>query len=207
MTSAMASDHEEIIEDQLHNPAFLQDLRQQMIKFAFLQLSSLPQAEDVVQEALTSAFQHLDSFKGRAAFKTWVFAILKNKIIDVIRQKSRLVAMTELFKDEESELSIDALFDASGHWHKYEAPQAWQSPEEMIEQADFWIIFEACLNHLPAKYAQVFMMREVIELSSNEICSKLELSISNFNVLMYRSRTRLRECLENKWLLKEDCSC
>lgn len=206
MTSAMASDHEEI-EDQLHNPAFLQDLRQQMIKFAFLQLSSLPQAEDVVQEALTSAFQHLDSFKGRAAFKTWVFAILKNKIIDVIRQKSRLVAMSELFKDEESELSIDALFDASGHWHKYEAPQAWQSPEEMMEQADFWIIFEACLNHLPAKYAQVFMLREVIELSSNEICSKLELSISNFNVLMYRSRTRLRECLENKWLLKEDCSC
>lgn len=206
MTSAVASDHEEI-GDQLHNPAFLQDLRQQMIKFAFLQLSSLPQAEDVVQEALTSAFQHLDSFKGRAAFKTWVFAILKNKIIDVIRQKSRLVAMTELFKDEESELSIDALFDASGHWHKYGAPQAWQSPEEMMEQADFWIIFEACLNHLPAKYAQVFMMREVIELSSNEICSKLELSISNFNVLMYRSRTRLRECLENKWLLKEDCSC
>ncbi|MBN6521813.1 RNA polymerase factor sigma-70 [Acinetobacter pittii] len=206
MTSAVASDHEEI-EDQLHNPAFLQDLRQQMIKFAFLQLSSLPQAEDVVQEALTSAFQHLGSFKGRAAFKTWVFAILKNKIIDVIRQKSRLVAMTELFKNEETELSIDALFDASGHWHKYEAPQAWQSPEEMMEQADFWIIFEACLNHLPAKYAQVFMMREVIELSSNEICSKLELSISNFNVLMYRSRTRLRECLENKWLLKEDCSC
>lgn len=206
MTSAVASDHEEIGE-QLHNPAFLQDLRQQMIKFAFLQLSSLPQAEDVVQEALTSAFQHLDSFKGRAAFKTWVFAILKNKIIDVIRQKSRLVAMTELFKDEESELSIDELFDASGHWHKYEAPQAWQNPEEMMEQADFWIIFEACLNHLPAKYAQVFMLREVIELSSNEICSKLELSISNFNVLMYRSRTRLRECLENKWLLKEDCSC
>lgn len=206
MTSAAASRHDDL-GDQLHNPAFLKDLRQQMIKFAFLQLSSLPQAEDVVQEALTSAFQNLDSFKGRAAFKTWVFAILKNKIIDVVRQKSRLVAMSELFKDEESELSVDELFDASGHWHKYEAPQAWQSPEEMMEQSDFWIIFEACLDHLPAKYAQVFMMREVVELSSNEICSKLELSISNFNVLMYRSRTRLRECLENKWLLKEDCSC
>lgn len=206
MTSAAASRHDDL-GDQLHNPAFLQDLRQQMIKFAFLQLSSLPQAEDVVQEALTSAFQNLDSFKWRAAFKTWVFAILKNKIIDVVRQKSRLVAMSELFKDEESELSVDELFDASGHWHKYEAPQAWQSPEEMMEQSDFWIIFEACLDHLPAKYAQVFMMREVVELSSNEICSKLELSISNFNVLMYRSRTRLRECLENKWLLKEDCSC
>ncbi|NNP69955.1 RNA polymerase factor sigma-70 [Acinetobacter sp. Ac_5812] len=206
MNSASAHNHEDFL-DQLHNPAFLQDLRQQMIKFAVLQLASLPQAEDVVQEALTSAFQHLDSFTGRAAFKTWVFAILKNKIIDLIRQKSRLVSMSELFKDEESELSIDALFDASGHWHKYEAPQAWLSPEEMMEQQDFWIIFDACLNHLPAKYAQVFMLREMIELSSNEICEKLELTVSNFNVLMYRSRTRLRECLENKWLLKEDCSC
>lgn len=69
------------------------------------------------------------------------------------------------------------------------------------------MIFDTCLNHLPAKYAQVFMLREMIELSSDEICEKLELSISNLNVLMYRSRVRLRECLENKWLLQEDCSC
>ena len=117
------------------------------------------------------------------------------------------MTMSELFNDEESELSIDALFDASGHWHKYEAPQAWPSPEEMLEQHDFWIIFNACLNHLPAKYAQVFMLREMIELSSDEICEKLGITVTNLNVLMYRSRTRLRECLETKWLLKEDCSC
>ncbi|HQW54264.1 MAG TPA: RNA polymerase factor sigma-70 [Acinetobacter sp.] len=192
---------------QLQNTEYLHDLRQQMMKFAVLQLSSFQQAEDVVQEALTSAFEHLKSFSGRAAFKTWVFAILKNKIIDLVRQKSRLVTMTELFDDPESDLSIDELFDSGGHWHKYEVPKAWQSPEEMIEQHDFWIIFDACLNDLPAKYAQVFMLREMIELSSEEICQKLELTISNLNVLMYRSRARLRECLEDKWLLKGDCSC
>lgn len=206
MSAEPANRNEEIFQ-QLQSPAFLIDLRQQMLKFAILQLSSLELAEDAVQEALTSAYQHIGSFTGRAAFKTWVFAILKNKIIDLIRQKSRLMTMSELFNDEESELSIDALFDASGHWHKYEAPQAWPSPEEMLEQQDFWIIFNACLNHLPAKYAQVFMLREMIELSSNEICEKLGITVTNLNVLMYRSRTRLRECLENKWLLKEDCSC
>jgi len=206
MSAEPANRNEEIFQ-QLQSPAFLIDLRQQMLKFAILQLSSLELAEDAVQEALTSAYQHIGSFTGRAAFKTWVFAILKNKIIDLIRQKSRLMTMSELFNDEESELSIDALFDASGHWHKYEAPQAWPSPEEMLEQQDFWIIFNACLNHLPAKYAQVFMLREMIELSSDEICEKLGITVTNLNVLMYRSRTRLRECLENKWLLKEDCSC
>lgn len=178
-----------------------------MIKFALLQLSSFQQAEDVVQEALTSAFEHLKSFSGRAAFKTWVFAILKNKIVDLIRQKNRLITMSELFEDQENDLSIDELFDKAGHWQKYEAPKSWQSPEEMMEQQDFWIIFDACLNHLPAKYAQVFMLREMIELSSDEICEKLQLTISHLNVLMYRSRARLRECLENKWLFQEDCSC
>ena len=206
MSAEPATRNEEILQ-QLQSPAFLIELRQQMLKFAILQLSSFQLAEDAVQEALTSAYQHIGSFTGRAAFKTWVFAILKNKIIDLIRQKSRLMTMSELFNDEESELSIDALFDASGHWHKYEAPQAWPSPEEMLEQQDFWIIFDACLNHLPAKYAQVFMLREMIELSSDEICEKLGITVTNLNVLMYRSRTRLRECLENKWLLKEDCSC
>ncbi|MCS3527827.1 putative RNA polymerase sigma factor [Acinetobacter sp. 8I-beige] len=206
MSAEPANRDEEILQ-QLQSPAFLIDLRQQMLKFAILQLSSFQLAEDAVQEALTSAYLHIGSFTGRAAFKTWVFAILKNKIIDLIRQKSRLMTMSELFNDEESELTIDALFDASGHWHKYEAPQAWPSPEEMLEQQDFWIIFDACLNHLPAKYAQVFMLREMIELSSDEICEKLGITVTNLNVLMYRSRTRLRECLENKWLLKEDCSC
>ena len=205
--SAEPANRDEGILQQLQSPAFLIDLRQQMLKFAILQLSSFQLAEDAVQEALASAYQHIDSFTGRAAFKTWVFAILKNKIIDLIRQKSRLMTMSELFNDEESELSIDALFDASGHWHKYEAPQAWPSPEEMLEQQDFWIIFNACLNHLPAQYAQVFMLREMIELGSDEICEKLGITVTNLNVLMYRSRTRLRECLENKWLLKEDCSC
>lgn len=206
MSEAELNNNQEILR-QLENPEFLMDLRQQMLKFTILQLSSFQQAEDVVQEALVSALQHLESFSGGAAFKTWVFAILKNKIIDLIRQKSRLVTMTELFDEQDNELSIDELFDASGHWHKYQSPKAWQSPEEMMEQQDFWIVFDACLNHLPAKYAQVFMLREVVELSSDEICERLEITVSNFNVLMYRSRTRLRECLENKWLLKEDCSC
>ena len=190
----------------LHDPVFLQDLRQQMLKFAVLQLSSPSLAEDAVQEALSSALQHIEHFAGRSALKTWVFAILKNKIVDIVRHTQRLKNISELF-DESDELSIDALFDQRGHWQSQQAPQAWQSPEAMMEQHDFWLVFDACLNHLPARYAQVFMLREMIELSSEEICQKLELSLSNFNVLMYRSRTRLRECLETKWLLKEDCSC
>lgn len=87
MSAEPATRDEEILQ-QLQSPVFLIELRQQMLKFAILQLSSFQLAEDAVQETLTSAYQHIGSFTGRAAFKTWVFAILKNKIIDLIRQKS-----------------------------------------------------------------------------------------------------------------------
>lgn len=59
MNSVSMQNNEEIL-DQLHHPAFLQNLRQQMLKFAVLQLSSLSQVENLIQEALVSAFKHLD---------------------------------------------------------------------------------------------------------------------------------------------------
>ena len=82
MFGAELNNNQEILH-QLENPEFLMDLRQQMLKFTVLQLSSFQQAEDVVQEALVSALQHLGSFSGRAAFKTWVFAILKNSLLHI----------------------------------------------------------------------------------------------------------------------------
>lgn len=57
-----------------------------MLKFAILQLSSFQQAEECHCKALVSALQHTDSFSGRSAFRLWVFAILKNKIVDLIRK-------------------------------------------------------------------------------------------------------------------------
>ena len=65
---------------QLNDADYLETLRQQMLKFANLQISDTHLAEDAVQEALIGALKKADSFGGRSAFKTWVFAILKNKI-------------------------------------------------------------------------------------------------------------------------------
>ncbi len=55
----------------------IQTIRQQMLKFAVLQLRDEDLAEDVVQEALTKAYQHADSFRGAAALKNLVFCYFK----------------------------------------------------------------------------------------------------------------------------------
>ncbi|MDE3985498.1 RNA polymerase subunit sigma, partial [Glaesserella parasuis] len=59
------------------NSSQMAAIREQMLKFAHLQLRDSQLAEDIVQEALLNALKNLDSFKRNAAFKTWVFAILK----------------------------------------------------------------------------------------------------------------------------------
>lgn len=189
------------------DPAFLDELRRQMLKFATLQLNNPDLAEDAVQEALIGAMKNASSFARKAAFKTWVFAILKNKIADTLRQRHRLVEANRLLNSEEEEEDFDELFNRRGFWQPDEHPQAWGNPEAAVHDQHFWRVFEACLEHLPAQQARVFMMREFIEMESQEICVAADISTSNLNVMLYRARLRLRECLENRWFLKGEATC
>lgn len=180
--------------------AFLEDLRSRMLKYANLQLSDSHLAEDAVQEALVGALQSAGAFGGRAAVRTWVFAILKNKIADALRQSQRLVAASNLLRvDEDIDEDVSTFFDRNGHWNRAETPSDWSDPEESFRDNQFWVVFEACLNHLPPKHARVFMMREFAELDTDEICAVVGITVSNLHVLLHRARLRLRKCLENKW--------
>ncbi len=186
----------------LSDAAFLSDLRRQMVKFAKLQLSNAQHAEDAVQEALMGALKNAKSFSGRAALKTWVFAILKNKIADVLRQKQRMVEASSLLHEDEDGEDFSELFDDKGFWQSDEKPATWSNPQAALQQEQFWKVFHLCLEALPGQQARVFMMKEFVELETPEICSTVGISVSNLNVMLHRSRLRLRECLENHWFLK-----
>lgn len=193
-----------------HAPAFtdgpfLEALRAQMLKFATLQLSDSHLAEDTVQEALTDALKNIKSFGGKAALKTWVFAILKNKIADVLRRNRRLINAGSLLRDDDEDFA--APFDREGFWQPGEHPRDWGDPQASFDQQQFWRVFEACLEGLPPKQARVFMMREFIELETEEICAAVDISMSNLFVMLHRARLRLGKCLEHKWFIKETPSC
>lgn len=190
----------------LSDPQFLEDLRRQMVRFATLQLSDSQWAEDAVQEALIGALKNASSFGGRSALKTWVFAILKYKIADVLRKNSRLVEASALLNEHEEQEEFLELFDRHGHWLQDERPERWAHPEDSLQDRQFWVIFETCLDGLPGHQARVFMMREFVGLESDEICTAVGVSTSNLHVMLHRARLRLRECLENRWFLKGELS-
>ncbi len=174
----------------------LEGMRPALLRFALLQLRNENAAEDAVQETLLAVLEKPDSFAGQSSLRTYVTGILKFKIIDHIRSLKREVALDTSDDESETDL-IDSLFKANGH--TVSMPAAWGEPESTLQQKDFFRVLEICLQNLPEKTARVFMMREWLELDTEEICKELGLTTSNLWVVLYRARLRLRECLDLNW--------
>jgi RNA polymerase sigma-70 factor (ECF subfamily) len=173
--------------------AQLEALRPYLLRFASLQLRDAAAAEDAVQEALLAALAGEAGFGGRANLRTWVTGILKHKIVDVVRRQAREPA----FQAPEGDEALDALFRANGHWD--ERPAGWADPDGALTQAQFFKALEACLERLPARTGQVFMMREHLGLETGEICKEVGITPTHCWVLLYRARMVLRECLQQTW--------
>jgi RNA polymerase sigma-70 factor (ECF subfamily) len=180
-------------------PVDIHDLekhRRAMFKFAMLQLRNETYAEDCVQDALAAAIQSADRFCGDSSVRTWLIGILKHKILDHFRKASREQAFS--VSDEEGSLEdFDVLFKEDGHF--VEPPAPWTNPEQALTQSEFFQVLERCMQALPKVTARVFTLREVMGVSTEEICAEFGITSNNCWVLIYRARMSLRECLEKRW--------
>lgn len=174
----------------------LEQLRTYLLRYAVLQLRDPALAEDVVQETLLAVLNARSQFSGKSAYKTWVVGILKHKIIDATRKQSREQSLAASGEDSETD-STDALFDADGSWRQI--PSAWGDPEKSFEDRRFWEVLERCLERLPVRTARAFTMREVMDVTSDDICKELSITPTNLWVMLHRARLGLRECLDSKW--------
>lgn len=159
-------------------------------------------AEDAVQEALVSAYANLKKFNNQAQLKTWVFSILKNKIIDIIRERARSPNIA-FDVNEIPEDAINDMFGTDGCWEEDTRPSNWESPEKCLSNIQFWQVFEICLTRLPENASRVFMMREIMGFDTEQICKDLAISPENCWVVLHRSRMMLRLCLNERWFLSE----
>ena len=166
-----------------------------LYRFALARLRDPHLAEDVVQETFLAAIKS-PSFSGDSSPRTWLTGILKHKIIDVMRKNVREIAASDLMSDADA--NMDEFFDDAGHWT--EGPQAWDMPEDALEQKQFLGVLQNCMDKLPAKLANLFMLRDVHETDNEEICKELNITATNAWVMLYRARMGIRKCLEINWL-------
>ena len=151
-------------------------------------------AEDLVQETLLAAVRTQEKFGGRSTERSWLVGILKNKISDHFRKLGREMNFTDLefFSDEHSDK-----FDGEHYWIHERGPADWKPEgEEAMKRAEFWQALQGCLGKVPARVAQVFMLREMDDMPSKEVCATLQISEGNLWVMLHRARMALRQCLE-----------
>ncbi|TAK83522.1 MAG: sigma-70 family RNA polymerase sigma factor [Betaproteobacteria bacterium] len=177
-------------------PSELAEHRPYLLKFAVLQVGRKEIAEDLVQEVLLAALKGVDGFSGRSSVRTWLTAILLNKVADHRRLAAREVSI-EAQEQALGTDSVEAMFQANGRYASM--PQEWRSPEESLTDKRFFDALEACLRRLSELGKQVFLLRELMGLSIEEICKELGVTTTNCHVLLHRGRMRLRSCLEDGW--------
>ena len=172
--------------------------RDDLLRFARLQLRNDTWAEDAVSETLLAALAKPQAFERRSQLKTWLVGILKHKVIDALRLQGREVSLSPQGDDNSADDLLDqAMFAPDGHFA--EPPADWGNPEQELGSRQFFAVLEACASQLPAAQGRLFLMREWLELSSEDICKELGLTPTNLYVQLHRARQRLRECLELNW--------
>lgn len=177
----------------------LAEHRPLLFRYALLQLRDNELADDAVQETLLAAWQSSANFEGKAGLRTWLIGILKHKISDHWRRNSHEVTTADFdqIDNDEDGADEDAFFMSNGDWNG--DPTTWNDPEAAFAQQKFWVIYAICHSNLPPKMAQVFMLRELVGLETDEVCRETGLSNANYWVTIHRARLRLRECLEIRW--------
>ncbi len=188
-----------------HPERWVEEYGDYLFRYALLRLRDATKAEDVVQETFLAALKARDRFCGHSAERTWLIGILKNKVGDYYRSLGRETSFTDLefYAKEESHDFVGEGF-SQGAWTRERRPADWPTlPSASLEAAEFWTAFRECLGRLPHNISRVFVMREVDEIESREICDQLKISDSNLWVMLHRARLALRRCLESNWFEKE----
>lgn len=185
----------------------LEQHRTYLLRFARLQLRNDAWAEDAVSDTLLAALAKPHAFENKSQLKTWLVGILKHKVIDVLRVQTRESSINfDVEGDGDGSDEVDVLmFRPDGHY--VAMPTSWDAmdpdsndhPERLLHTQQFIQILETCTEKLPAVQGRIFLMREWLELSVDEICKELDVTSTNLYVQLHRARMRLRECLEIKW--------
>jgi RNA polymerase sigma-70 factor (TIGR02943 family) len=166
----------------------------ELYRYALVRVTDSGFAEDIVQETFLSAWRARETYKGEASEKNWLYAICKNKIIDHFR-KQKNSTITPSSQEE------DIYFDDVEHWRKETTPKEWGiNFQHPVETKEFYSALEDCKRKLKNIQQAVFVMKYMEDLETETICKALNITSSNYWVLIHRCKLHLRSCLEKNWL-------
>jgi RNA polymerase sigma-70 factor (ECF subfamily) len=141
-------------------------------------------AEDAAQEAFLKAFRNLANFRGDSKFSTWLISITLNEARSRLRSKKTV-------KIE----SLDEPPEEQGHFTPALLRDWREIPSDALERKELRSLLQQAITELPLIYREIFVLRDVEELSVNESAEALGITVASVKVRLHRARIMLQKKL------------
>ncbi len=179
---------------QLHPENWVDQYADYLFNFAVSRVSDAELAKDLVQETFFAGLKSAKNYKGTAAERTWLIAILKRKVIDHYRKINSKKGKAEV------RMNYSSQNDTDGDWLEEQVADPLSILEnDEIENEELGLAIQECISKLPKKQSLVFTMKTIQGMSTEDICKELGINPSNLWVMIHRSRTALMSCLNQNW--------
>ena len=180
--SSQTAFHPALVENNIVGALSWNDVvshRAYLVRFAQRKLHDPMLAEDVVHDVFEAVISGRASFAGRSALRSWLTAVLKNKIVDLVRQRASFDSYDHESDDDGQESGVAAI----------ECPHA--QPDELAEQREFLARTLERIDQLPAGLRDVMHLRVIQDQSTEDVCQALAISEENLFVRLHRARKQL----------------
>ncbi|GMN10971.1 hypothetical protein MTsPCn9_27170 [Croceitalea sp. MTPC9] len=180
---------------ELHPETWVDRYADYLFNYAVSRVSDSEIAKDLVQETFFAGLKSAKNYKGDAAERTWLIAILKRKVIDHYRKinskKGKAeVRMSYVSSDDENE----------GDWLEERVADPFsKGGDDTLENEELGLAIQDCLSKLPKKQSLVFTMKTIQGIGTEDICNELGINPSNLWVMIHRARTALMGCMNQNW--------
>lgn len=183
---------------RLHPHEWVKKHADYLYAYSITRINDEEKAKDLVQETFLAALERADKFEGKSNERTWLTAILKNKIVDVYRKRSAVVMVDVQSAEREQQ---DFFEHENGHWKTDHAPQPFGiENNDPLHHKEFNQVLQRCMQKLPALWMSVFTMKHIDDEPTERICTELKVSAANFWVIIHRAKVNLRACLQKNWI-------
>ena len=159
------------------------------VRVAFGMLKDLQDAEDVAQDAFVRVHRKLEGFQGQSAFSTWLYRIVVNLSIDLMRKKKR-----QRRADIDDEAARDALRSEKDLWPRFEE----HDPSVSLERRELHKQLNQAFRELPEIHRAVLVLREVQGLSYDEIAAALEIKKGTVMSRLFHARKAMQAQMNSK---------
>ncbi|MFB6320302.1 sigma-70 family RNA polymerase sigma factor [Saccharicrinis sp. FJH54] len=169
----------------------------ELFRFAFARVGDREEAEDLVQDTFFSALKNLENFRRDCSEKTWLYNILKNRIVDFYRRKA---AKSRTAENRDDQDIYSGFFKPDGFWDETRMPKPWsKDADQDLSNEEFLKILAFCMERLPNLWSSVFSLKSIDDKTTDEICKDLGITSSNLWVIIHRAKLQLRGCIEKNW--------